>query len=451
MINENQINTKKAKPVIELVNLVKEYDEKVILKGLNIKIEKGQFITLLGPSGSGKTTALRLIAGFEKPTRGEIKMDGFDIKDLPAHKRPTKTIFQDYALFPNLNVEGNIKYGLKLLKIQKENVSEEKIRNLELRKQKWKKIADLKMKKLDKEQEEYQKILENDSVNSSKYKKARKWLDESDFKYSYWENYVDLKEESYKRKNTERFLTKQEMNHKVKEMIKLIGLEGNEKKSIDQLSGGMKQRVALARALVTDPEILLLDEPLSALDMKVRKKMQIELKAIQVKLGMTFIFVTHDQEEAMTMSDKIAVMRNGKIDQYDSPKQIYDYPNNSWVSSFIGDSTLFKGKYVKKGIVHFNNKNYKCENYEIKIGSDVDIMLRPEDFEFTTKTKSFDNGEIIKKTFQGAMWEYSIKNNNNKIISIKTNKNKKIGDTIYYRWNWEDLHVMERENESKKL
>lgn len=443
------IDKKTGKVIIELVNLVKQYDDKTILKEMNLSIKKGEFLTLLGPSGSGKTTALRLIAGFEWPTRGEIKIDGYDVKDLPAHKRPTKTIFQDYALFPHLNVEGNIKYGLKLSKIRKENISQYKLDKVNQLKKNWIKEAKSKMNKLDQDQECYNKTLSKVKTTTKKHKKAQKWMDNSDFTYSYWENYADLKEEAYRRKHTQRFLTKEEINLKVSKFIKLIGLEGNEKKSIDKLSGGMKQRVALARALVTEPEILLLDEPLSALDMKVRQNMQRELKLIQRKLGMTFIFVTHDQKEAMTLSDRIAVIRDGKIEQLAPPKEVYDYPNNSWVASFIGDSILFEGEYVKKGIVNFNENNYKCEEYDIKPGTKVEIMLRPEDFEFTHKTNSLGMGVITKKTFQGAMWEYAIKTKKGRIIYIETNKNKETKDEVYFRWNWKDLHVMEKENAKK--
>lgn len=432
----------KKKKVIELVDLVKQFGGKTVLKDLNLAINKGEFVSLLGPSGCGKTTALRLIGGFEWPTRGEIKFYGVDVKDLPAYKRPTNTIFQDYALFPHLTVEGNIKYGLKLVKVPKEHINENALIKLDQLKQKWAEVAKQKMAKLDKEQAEYEKVLETARPKSPKYKKAQKWMDKSDFVYSYWENFVLQKEESYRRIHTQRKLTSKEIKEEVNRVITLIGLEGNEKKSIDQLSGGMKQRVAIARAIVTKPEVLLLDEPLSALDMKVRQKMQRELKAIQRKLGITFIFVTHDQEEAMTMSDRIAVMRDGRIEQFDVPKKIYDYPANAWIASFVGDSTMFKGVYVKPGQVKFLDKVWKCEPYKIKPGKLVDIMLRPEDFEFTTAKKAYFKGKITKKIFQGAMWEYTVITENKVSIVVETNKAKKIGEEAFIRWDHEDLHVM---------
>ena len=437
----------KKKKVIELVDLVKQFGGKTVLKDLNLAINKGEFVSLLGPSGCGKTTALRLIGGFEWPTRGEIKFYGVDVKDLPAYKRPTNTIFQDYALFPHLTVEGNIKYGLKLVRVPREHINENALAKLDELKIKWTQQAKAKMKKLDKEQAEYEKVLETSKPKSPKYKKAQKWMDKSDFVYSYWENFVQQKEEAYRKTHTQRKLTKKEINKEVAEAMALIGLEGNEKKAIDELSGGMKQRVAIARAIVTKPEVLLLDEPLSALDMKVRQKMQRELKAIQRKLGITFIFVTHDQEEAMTMSDRIAVMREGRVEQFDVPKKIYDYPTNSWVASFVGDSTQFKGVYVKQGQVKFLDKTWKCEPYKIKPGKLVDVMLRPEDFEFTTASKAFLTGKITKKIFQGAMWEYTVTMPDKTSLVIETNKTKKVGEETYIRWDWEDLHVMLSESQ----
>ncbi|WP_128008442.1 ABC transporter ATP-binding protein [Mycoplasma sp. ATU-Cv-508] len=304
---------------------------------------------MLGPSGSGKTTALRLIGGFEWPTRGEIRYNGRDMKDLPAYKRPTKTIFQDYALFPHLNVENNIKYGLKIYRVPRENVPAKYHQQLVALQNKWRKTVEDKLAKLDREQDEYETMMATHKPNSHKHRKAQKWLDNSDFHYSYWENYVQLKTNQYAKRYLTRKMTRQEINQEVAQVIDMIGLTGNEKKTIDQLSGGMKQRVSLARALVVKPEVLLLDEPLSALDMRVREKMQLELKDIQRKLGMTFIFVTHDQEEALSLSDKVAVINQGRVVQFGTAQDIYDEPINAWVASFVGYSNLFVGKVLGEG------------------------------------------------------------------------------------------------------
>lgn len=432
-----------GKPVIELVNLVKEYGDKTVLKKMNLSINKGEFITLLGPSGSGKTTALRLIGGFEWPTRGEIKLNGYDVKDLPAYKRPTKTIFQDYALFPHLSVEGNIKYGLKLIRVSKEVVSEKYKEKLKELKGKWEVKAEEKMKQLDIEQNKYKLDIESSSPKSAKHRKARKWLDNSDFTYSYWENYVYMKKESFKKRYTTRGLTKHEVNDKVKSIIEMIGLEGNERKSIDELSGGMKQRVALARSLVLEPEIVLLDEPLSALDLKVKQKMQRELKAIQKKLNMTFIFVTHDQEEAMTISDRVAVMRDGVIEQIGTPKEIYDTPVNKWVASFIGESNQFIGVVTGEGKVKFLDQTLKASTNGFKKDDKVDVVIRPEDFEVVKKQSPF-SGKVINRIYQGTLWEYQIKSKKT-IFRVRSTKELKIKDEVRLNIEPTDIHLMKPE------
>ena len=439
-------NNENKKPVVELVDLVKQFGDKTVLKDLNMAINKGEFVTILGASGSGKTTALRLIGGFEWPTRGEIKFNGVDVKDLPAYKRPTNTIFQDYALFPHLTVEGNIKYGLKLIRKPKENLSpsvEEKLQN---KIEEWNQKALDEQKKLDKKQEEYQAIIDESSVDadgkpSKKVKQAQKWLDDSDFHYSYWETYAQQKEISYRKSHTTRKLNKKEIKQKVQDAIELIGLQGNEKKSIDQLSGGMKQRVALARAIVTEPEILLLDEPLSALDLKVRQKMQRELKSIQQELGLTFIFVTHDQEEAMTISDRIVVMREGRVEQFDTPLNIYEYPVNSWVADFIGESNIIDGRVYEQDKIYVFDQLLPGDTYKIEKGSDVKVMIRPEDINISTSEESFFEGEIESAIYQGVFWEYKVKTPEF-TWRVKTTKKYEIGTTVGLSWTSFDIHTM---------
>jgi spermidine/putrescine transport system ATP-binding protein len=236
---------------VELVDLVKRFAEVTAVDGITLNIPGGEFFSLLGPSGCGKTTTLRLIAGFEQPTEGKILLDGQDMAQTPPHRRNVNTVFQNYALFPFLNVQENVSFGLR---------------------------------------------------------------------------YKELPKEQVKRQ--------------VGDALALVRLEGMGKRRPSQLSGGQQQRVALARALVLNPAVLLLDEPLGALDAKLRKALQIELKALQEAVGITFVYVTHDQEEALTMSDRIAVMSNGRVEQVGSPSEVYEEPVNAYVADFLGVSNL---------------------------------------------------------------------------------------------------------------
>jgi spermidine/putrescine transport system ATP-binding protein len=236
---------------VKLVDLVKRFGDFMAVAGLNLEMPQGEFFSLLGPSGCGKTTTLRMIAGFEKPSEGQILLDGVDMAQTPPHKRNVNTVFQSYALFPHLSVEENVAFGLR-------------------------------------------------------YKNA----------------------------------TKAETKDRVGNALELVALTGFEKRRPNQLSGGQQQRVALARALILNPAVLLLDEPLGALDAKLRKRLQIELKALQEEVGITFIYVTHDQEEALTMSDRIAVMSQGRVEQVGPPKEIYEEPATAYVADFLGVSNL---------------------------------------------------------------------------------------------------------------
>ena len=236
-----------AKKIIEINHVIKDYGTTLAVEDFNFYVNKGEFVTFLGPSGCGKTTTLRMIAGFELPTSGQILLDGKDITNLPPHKRPINTVFQRYALFPHLDVYDNIAFGLKLKRIPDE-----------------------------------------------------------------------------KRPGKVCKLTSKEIDEKVRYALKVVDLEEFESRNVTTLSGGQQQRVAIARAIVNEPQILLLDEPLGALDLKMRKEMQIELKEMHRKLGITFIYVTHDQEEALTMSDTIVVMKDGKIQQICTPTDIYN-------------------------------------------------------------------------------------------------------------------------------
>ena len=244
-----------AEVSLELKEIKKSFTEgEAVLDNISLEISKGEFITLLGSSGCGKTTTLRIIAGLEQPDAGSVWLDGREVTGLEPNQRDVNTVFQNYALFPHMNVAENIGYGLKLKKVPKS-----------------------------------------------------------------------------------------EIRKKVSQMLELVQLEGYEKRKPSELSGGQKQRVAIARALVNNPKILLLDEPLGALDLQLRRAMQIELKHLQKKLGITFIYITHDQEEAINMSDRIAVMKDGRIEQIGTPDEIYNHPKTSYVATFVGNANILHG------------------------------------------------------------------------------------------------------------
>jgi len=279
---------------VELVNLVKRFDEVVAVDQINVRIPAGEFYSLLGPSGCGKTTTLRLIAGFEEPTSGEVKLDGLDMAHTPAHKRNVNTVFQSYALFPHLSVADNVGFGLRFKDVAKQDA----------------------------------KTMVGDALG-------------------------------------------------------LVQLDGYEKRKPSQLSGGQQQRVALARALVLNPAVLLLDEPLGALDAKLRKALQIELKALQEKVGITFIYVTHDQEEALTMSDRLAVMSNGRVEQEGAPREVYEEPATAYVADFLGVSNLMDATAQGPSDGRFNrirlgDFDLRAERGRIDATGDVRVTIRPE-------------------------------------------------------------------------
>lgn len=275
---------------LELKEIKKSFTEgEAVLDNISLEISKGEFITLLGSSGCGKTTTLRIIAGLEQPDAGSVWLDGREVTGLEPNQRDVNTVFQNYALFPHMNVAENIGYGLKLKKVPKS-----------------------------------------------------------------------------------------EIRKKVSQMLELVQLEGYEKRKPSELSGGQKQRVAIARALVNNPKVLLLDEPLGALDLQLRRAMQIELKHLQKKLGITFIYITHDQEEAINMSDRIAVMKDGRIEQIGTPDEIYNHPKTSYVATFVGNANILHG--VAESI--------QGENAIVKIGNDR-VIVKLETSQQDTRAKQY--------------------------------------------------------------
>lgn len=356
-----------TKKVIEIKDVEKAFGDNRVVKKLNLDIAEGEFLTLLGPSGCGKTTTLRMIAGFESITSGTILVEGKNVENMKPYQRNVNTVFQNYALFPHMNVYDNIAFGLVEKKIKKSEIKE-----------------------------------------------------------------------------------------RVSRILSLVQLSGFEKRMPSNMSGGQKQRVAIARALVNRPKVLLLDEPLGALDLKLRKQMQVELKHLQRKLGITFIYVTHDQEEALTMSDRIAVMYNGVLEQVGEPYEIYEHPKSKFVADFIGESNIMEA-YIKKidgdkltsvvesGTVTLYGKNIVLEEM-------VYISIRPEKLKcslepvdgFTLK------GSVKEHIYVGSIIKTVIELSNGE--KLKTNSMPgtgllDIGQMVYIYWKKGDAVIMHTKEE----
>ncbi|MDE6275083.1 MAG: ABC transporter ATP-binding protein [Clostridia bacterium] len=374
--------------IIQLQGLTKQYGSKTVVNNINLNIEKGQFVTFLGPSGCGKTTTLRMIAGFEIPTEGKVLFDGMDIAKFPPHKRPVNTVFQKYALFPHLNVFNNIAFGLKLKKIEvacKKKNGEDTTKQIKLK-----------------------NFLVDPTTGKPDFSIAN-----GDY-YSYIDKgFVPLcKVKKEVNKMTKKGRVKKEVNgykyyidEKVRRALKIVGLSDYETRDVDSLSGGQQQRVAIARAIVNEPKVLLLDEPLGALDLKMRQEMQIELKEMHKKLGITFIYVTHDQEEALTMSDTVVVMKDGTILQEGSPIDIYNEPKTAYVADFIGESNILDGVMIEDYKVDIVGAEFKCVDAGFGENTPVDIVIRPEDIEIRNKDKGIITGVIKSSMFRGVHYE----------------------------------------------
>ena len=339
--------------IISFENVNKFYEDTHVLKNINFEIEKGKFYTLLGPSGCGKTTILRIIAGFTDVSNGKVTLNGADVTNLPPNKRKVNTVFQDYALFPHMNVFENIAFGLSLKKTP-ENIIKEK-------------VADA---------------------------------------------------------------------------LKMVQLSGYENREISQMSGGQQQRVAIARALVNEPEVLLLDEPLSALDLKLRTDMQYELRELQQRLGITFIFVTHDQEEALAMSDEIFVMSKGEIIQSGTPVDIYDEPINRFVADFIGESNIVDGVMKEDYLVEFVGKEFECADAGMRPNEKVEIVIRPEDLSLTSIEKGKLTVEVDTQLFRGVHYEIICYDENGNEWMIHSTRKAEVGSKVGLYFEPHDIHVM---------
>lgn len=342
---------------IELKNIRKEFGGITVLENINLYIRQNEFLTLLGPSGCGKTTTLRIIGGFEEPTKGTVLFEGKDIIGLPPYERQINTVFQKYALFPHLDVYDNIAFGLKIKKIPKDEISK-----------------------------------------------------------------------------------------RVKEMLRLVNLQGFENRTITSLSGGQQQRIAIARALVNEPKVLLLDEPLGALDLKLRKDMQMELKNMQKRVGITFIYVTHDQEEALTMSDTIVVMDKGKIQQIGTPVDIYNEPKNAFVAEFIGESNIINGIMHEDFLVEFSGENFQCVDKGFDKDEEIEVVIRPEDIEIVSLESGKLKGVVESVTFKGVHYEMIVKSKDFDWM-IHSTIMKPVGTEIGMMVLPENIHIMKKVRE----
>ncbi len=385
--------------IIQLKNVTKIFDGTVVIDKMNLNIKKGEFVTILGPSGCGKSTTLRMIAGFETPDSGDILLNGRDITPIPPYKRPVNTVFQHYALFPNLDVYDNVAFGLKNKKIPMPNLDKEgnQIYQVDKSKVRYYK-AQIKRIKRDKIIDEETRQNRLELLNS----KLEETLNSPVPSYKY------------------RHLTEEEIFEKVKAALAVVDLDELEDRSIGTLSGGQQQRVAIARAIICEPLILLLDEPLGALDLKMRKDMQLELKDMHRRLGITFIYVTHDQEEALTMSDTIIVMNDGVIQQIGTPESIYNEPNNAFVADFIGSSNIFNATVVGEKKVRFLNHVFDCVD-DFPLNERVDAVARPEDIKLSRVPKDgYIQGKIESKVFKGIHYQYEILVGHNDVIAQST-------------------------------
>jgi spermidine/putrescine transport system ATP-binding protein len=428
--------------LIELKDITKEFNGQVVLRGIDLTIEQNEFVTLLGPSGCGKTTTLRIIGGFVEPSAGEVLFDGKNILDTPAHKRPTNTVFQRYALFPHLDVFENVAFGLRvksdplstLMQIrQLQDDYQEKIKKLKDKSE----IHHL--KKMLKEEIKMLRDPNSDRKKEiSKLQKSLKTISSLDEQEKIKNRIQEIKDSFVTKKTKEK-----EIQDKVSKYLKMVGLEGYETRPVHKLSGGQQQRVAIARALINEPKVLLLDEPLAALDLKLRQEMQYELKEIQRNSGITFLFVTHDQEEALTMSDKIVVMNQGEIYQIGTPEDIYNEPANTFVAKFIGESNIISGTMKDDYLVSFDDVDYPCVDKGFARNEAVDIVIRPEDIDIVEKGNGLLTGLVDSIAFKGVHYEIDVKTKD-RIYTIHTTDYADEGSEIDITFGPEDLHIMEK-------
>ncbi len=352
-----------AEELLRIEKINKSFGATHVLRDLSLDVRRGEFVTLLGPSGCGKTTALRIIAGLLEPDSGRILLNCQDITDAPPEKRRVNTVFQNYALFPHMNVEKNISYGLR-----------------------------------------------------ARGMKRTEWAPE------------------------------------VERMLRLVQLEGHEKRMPSQLSGGQCQRVAIARAVVLNPDLLLLDEPLGALDLKLRRSMQAELKSIQQRLGIAFLYITHDQEEALNMSDRIAVMNGGAFEQIGTPEEIYDHPRTRFAADFIGQTNLLECRVesIDPPMLSYAGEKFPARriDFAAQEGDNVCLSLRTERLRIAAQRtdECALSGTIIDRRYAGGSLRAAIRLADGREIQAlthsETSRSAAIGDRIYLEWAADEAPVV---------
>ena len=355
-------------PEIRLSDVTKRFQDVTAVDDVSLTVNTGEFLTLLGPSGCGKTTTLRMIGGFDLPTRGRIELRGRDVTNDPPDRRPVNMVFQSYALFPHLDVAGNIAFGLK-----------------------------------------------------------------------------------------RRGVASDEIKRRTGAILEKVHLAGYERRRTHELSGGQQQRVALARALVNEPNVLLLDEPLGALDLKLRKRLQLELKRIQMDVGITFVYVTHDQEEALTMSDRIAVMHRGRIEQLGAPDQLYDQPATPFVADFIGTTNLLAGTVesvdADAALIRLDSGDRCVAAADGRqVGQAIQLSVRPEAIAIDARNGTGPNGadrrlhaEVEQVAYLGAAVQYQVRTEGGLGLSVlagKTGSRYSSGDSVVLAWAPADALVL---------
>jgi spermidine/putrescine transport system ATP-binding protein len=344
---------------VELVDLVKRFGDVTAVDGISLDVSPGEFFSLLGPSGCGKTTTLRMIAGFERPDAGRILLDGKDMAQTPPHRRPVNTVFQSYALFPHLDVQDNVAFGLRFADVPKE-----------------------------------------------------------------------------------------EARRQVGKVLELVRLAGFEERRTTQLSGGQQQRVALARAVILNPDVLLLDEPLGSLDAKLRKALQIELKSIQEEIGITFVYVTHDQEEALTMSDRLAVMSEGQVVQVGPPREVYDEPATAYVADFLGVSNLMVARGLGGGQVRLGEVELTAERGDTDAVGEVRLVIRPERVRVEDRGNGGPNrlpGMVERSVFVGPTGQVLVRLVGGELVqAVETSRHEawSTGEAVSVHLPAEDIRVL---------
>ena len=445
-----------SEKLVVLENICKSFGEQEVLHDFNLYIDRNEFVTLLGPSGCGKTTLLRMIAGFEQPTSGKIYFDGQVINDLEPNRRPINTVFQRYALFPHLNVYDNVAFGLRNYKVTRDNIKHNIIKDYSKELEELK--AQLKDKTLSKESKEEIKNKINKLHEEIKAKyvedfnaEVERRLENINKEYNEELSKGELDEKTLLKIKNEKEkcarklkLSKYEIDKEVMYALKLVHLEEYKDRKVDTLSGGQMQRIAMARAIVMKPKLLLLDEPLAALDRKLRQDLQYELKEMQKKLGITFVFVTHDQEEALTMSDTIVVMNEGRILQIGTPEMIYNEPRTRFVANFIGESIILDGVVPSDNTVKFDGATFKTTYKGFSKNEEVDVVLRPEDLLIVPVGEGKLKGKIDSKIFKGEEYEINVITASGQEYSIHTTKDYELGTEVGLTIDPENITLMKK-------